>query len=165
MKKSFLGTVGILTITGLAAAPSLNAQGTQATLGPTLAWENDLDIGIGATLRAPLPDLGDGIGIMADFLIFFPDVGDYFELNANITYDLPLEESTALPFLLAGLTIGRSSLEVLGQSESDTAARLNLGAGLEFDAGTLRPTAGLRIELGDGDAFILFASLPFALGG
>jgi hypothetical protein len=53
---------------------------------------------------------------------------------------------------------------VLGLSFSDTASRLNIGGGLEFNAGTLRPTAGLRIELGDGDAFVLFVSLPFALG-
>ena len=100
------------------------------------------------------------------FLIFFPDAGDYLEFNGNVTYDLPLAESTAVPFVLAGLTIGRSSVEVpLGGTVSDTAARLNLGGGIEFDAGTLRPTAGVRVEFGDGDAFVLFATLPFALGG
>lgn len=137
----------------------------QMTLGPTVAWEADLDFGVGATLRAPLGSVGEGVGIMADFLIFFPDISDYFELNGNVTYDLPLEESTALPFVLAGLTIGRTSGEVLGVSFSDTAVRVNIGGGVEFDAGTLRPSAGLRIELGDGDAVVFFASIPFALGG
>jgi hypothetical protein len=102
---------------------------------------------------------------MADFLIFFPDFSDYFELNANLTYDFSLQESTAVPFILGGLTLGHSSAEVLGISVSDTALRLNLGGGVQFDAGTLRPMAGMRVELGDGDALILFASLPFALGG
>lgn len=137
----------------------------QVTLGPTLAWENDLDFGIGATLRAPLASAGDGVGVMADFMVFFPDVGDYFEVNGYVTYDLPLQESTALPFVLGGVTIGRTSGEVLGVSYSNTAVRLDVGGGVEFDAGTLRPLAGLRLELGDGDALVFFASIPFALGG
>ena len=85
--------------------------------------------------------------------------------QTQVTYDLPLQESTALPFVLGGLTVGRSSVEALGVSYSDTALRLNIGGGVEFDAGTLRPTVGLRLELGDGDALILFASIPFAIGG
>lgn len=159
MRKRLAG----LAIIGLwAAAPPLQAQ---MTLGPTVAWEADLDFGIGGTLRAPLASVGEGVGIMADFLIFFPDLSDYFEINGNLTYDLPLQESTALPFVLAGVTIGRTSGEVLGISFSDTAVRLNIGGGVEFDAGTLRPSAGVRIELGDGDAVVFFASIPFAIGG
>jgi hypothetical protein len=153
--------VGLATVGALMTAASLQAQ---ATLGPTLAWENDLDLGVGATLRAPLPSVGEGVGVMADLLIFFPNLSDYFEINANVTYDLPLQESTSMPFVLAGLTLGRSSAEMMGVSFSDTAVRLNIGGGVEFGAGKLRPTAGLRIELGDGDALILFASIPFALG-
>jgi hypothetical protein len=153
--------VGLAAVGLWAATAPLQAQ---MTLGPTVAWESDLDFGVGATFRAPLTSAGEGVGIMADVLIFFPDVGDYFEINGNVTYDLPLEESTALPFVLAGLTIGRSSGEVLGVSLSDTAVRLNIGGGVEFDAGTLRPSAGIRIELGDGDAVIFFASIPFTVG-
>ena len=159
MRKSLAG-LAILAL--WAAPPPLHAQ---MTLGPTVAWESDLDFGVGATIRAPLPSMGDGVGIMGDVLIFFPDLSDYFEINGNMTYDLPLQESTALPFVLAGLTLGRTSGEVLGVSFSDTALRLNIGAGVEFDAGTLRPSAGVRIELGNGDAAVFFASIPFALGG
>jgi hypothetical protein len=154
--------VGLATLGLLVTTVPLQAQ---ATLGPTLAWEDDLDLGIGATLRAPLVSAGERVGLMAEFLIFFPSVGDYFEINGHVTYDLPLQESTALPFVLGGLTVGRASGEVLGVSYSDTALRLNIGGGVEFDAGTLRPTVGLRLELGDGDALILFASIPFAIGG
>ncbi len=149
--------VGLATVGLLAIAAPLQAQ---VTLGPTLAWENDLDLGIGGTLRAPLASVGDGIGILADLIVFFPEVGDYMQVNAGVTYDLPLQQSTAVPFLLAGLSLGRTS-EAGG---SDTSARLNVGGGLEFDAGKFRPTAGIRIELGDVDAFVLFASVPLALG-
>lgn len=161
MKESFLRMFGILAVSAFALTPGLHAQ---VSVGPTVGWENDLGVGIGATARAPLASLGEGVGLMADLLLFFPDLGDYFELNGNLTYDFPLEESTVLPFVLAGLTIGRSSVEILGQSVSNTAVRLNVGGGIEFDAGNVRPSAGLRIEFADGDAFVLFVSLPFALG-
>lgn len=159
MRKHF---VGLAALALLVTAAPLQAQ---VTLGPTLAWEDDLDFGIGGTLRAPMVSVGEGVGVMAELLIFFPDVGDYFELNGYVTYDLPLQESTALPFVFGGLTIGHRSVEVQGISGSDTALRLNIGGGVEFDAGTLRPAAGLRLEFGDGDALILFASIPFAIGG
>ncbi len=155
--------LGLAATAALLGAPGADAQ---VTLGPTLAWETDLDLGIGATLGAPLPAFGTGFGVMADFLIFFPDgPRDYVELNGNLTYDFPLPESTVVPFVLAGLTFARASDEVLGERQTDTDLRLNLGGGLEFSAGRMRPSAGVRVELGDGDAAILFFSLPFALGG
>ena len=78
--------VGLAAVGVLATTAPLQAQ---VTLGPTLAWENDLDVGIGGTLRAPLASVGEGVGIMADFLIFFPELSDYFEINANVTRDPP----------------------------------------------------------------------------
>ncbi len=69
----------------LAAAP-MAARG-QVRLGPTLAWHDDADIGIGATVG--------------------------FELDGNVTYDFPLAESTVLPCALAGLNIGDGTSFVL----------------------------------------------------
>ncbi len=153
---------GVVAFAVLAMTPSLS-QG-QATLGPTLAWgDSNLDLGIGATLQAPLPELGAGLGLMADFIIFFPDgPADYFEFNGNLTYDFPLANSTAVPFALAGLNFGRKSG---GGSNSDTEIGLNLGGGIRFDAGSFRPTVGAKFEIDGRDAFIVFASLPFKLGG
>ena len=44
---------GIVAIAVLAVTPGLSHG--QVTLGPTLAYDNDLDFGIGATLGAPGP--------------------------------------------------------------------------------------------------------------
>ena len=156
---------GLVTIATLALAPSMVQ--AQTTLGPTLAMHDDGDLAIGATLGAPMASLGEGIGLMADFLIFFPDAGSYFEVNANLTYDFPLENSTVVPFVLAGVNIGHASVDtgVTGVGTvSDTDAGLNVGGGIAFDAGNFRPSVAGRFRLGGGTGFVVFATLPFVLG-
>lgn len=145
----------------LASTPGL-AQ-AQATLGPVLAYHDDAEaIGIGAALGVPLAEVAPGVGILGDFIWFFPDGGDYFELNGNLTYDFPLENSTVVPFVLGGLNVARFSPDAF---DGFTELGLNLGAGVKFDAGTLRPSVGLKVELEGGEGFVIFGTLPFALGG
>jgi hypothetical protein len=133
----------------------------QTTLGPLLAIHDEGDFGIGAALGLPLDNVGEGIGLLADFVFFFPEVGDYWEINGNGTYSFPLENSSVLPFVLAGLNIGHASVGTF----SNTDLGLNIGGGIEFDAGSVRPTAGLRATLRDGSGFIVFITLPFEIGG
>jgi hypothetical protein len=130
------------------------------TLGPTLAYHDDADFGIGAALGLPLDSFGEGVGFLADFIWFFPEFVDYWELNGNVTYDLPLEDSTIVPFVLGGLNIAHASVT----GASNTELGLNLGGGIEFDAGTFRPSVGLRVELSGGEGFVFFGTLPFAMG-
>ena len=155
MRKLF---VGIAALAVFSLSPAVSQ--AQTTLGPTLAMHDDGDLAIGATLGAPLASLGEGIGLMADFLIFFPEVGSYFEINGNLTYDFPLENSTAVPFVLGGLNIGHFSIDG-GGSSTDLA--LNVGGGIAFDAGSFRPSVAGRFSLGDGSGFVVFATLPFVL--
>lgn len=156
MRMRFFGVVA----TALFAFAPVSVQG-QATLGPTLALGDEVDLGIGATLGVPLTSLGTGVGFMGDFLIFFPDGPvDYFEFNANLTYDFPLQETTVVPFVLAGLNIGHVSSD----SFDDTDLGLNLGGGIEFTAGRFRPSAGIKFEVDGGPDYVFFISLPFALG-
>lgn len=140
----------------------------QVQIGPTIAFHDDFDFGIGATLAAQAPQLGESIGFMADFIVFFPDPQgvDYFEINGNLTYDFPLAESTVLPFALVGLNIARASVDAgtLGNA-SNTDIGLNLGGGLSFDLGSVRPSVGGRFEVNGGEGFVIFATLPFEVGG
>lgn len=139
----------------------------QVQVGPTLAFSDDFDFGIGATLTTQAPGLGEGVGFMGEFLIFFPDVDgfNYFELNGNVTYAFPLEDSTVLPFALAGLNIARASVDAPGfGSESNTEIGLNLGGGITFDLGSVRPSVGGRFAIGDMNHFVFFATLPFEVG-
>jgi len=155
---TLLGAATVFAITPMTAQ-------SQVLLGPTLAWHDDADLGIGATVGLELPALSQGVGFLGDLLIFFPDGFDYWELNGNLTYDFPLAESTVLPFALAGLNIGHSSTDAGGLgSDSNTDVSLNLGGGIAFDAGRFRPKAGGRFVLGDGTSFVLFITLPFRLG-
>ena len=133
----------------------------QVQLGPTLAFSDEVDFGIGATLSAQAPQLGEGIGFLGEFIFYFPDNVDFFEINGNVTYAFPLAESTVLPFALGGLNIGRISSDFGG---GNTDVGVNLGGGISFDLGSFRPSVGGRFVLGDFDHFILFATLPFEVG-
>lgn len=159
-------------VTGLATAAFLAlgpvAVHAQVQIGPTLALHDDFDFGIGATLAAQAPGLGQGIGFMADFIVFFPDTDgvDYLEINGNVTYDFPIEDSTVLPFALGGLNIARVSVDAgaLGDA-SETDIGVNLGGGISFDLDRFRPSVGVRFEVNGGDGFVVFATLPFEVGG
>ena len=158
-------TFAIAALAAVAVFAAPRAAQAQVTLGPTAAFHGDFDFGIGATVAAPLDALGEGFGLLADFLYFFPEGNlDYLELNGNVTYDLPLEDSPVMPFVLGGLNIARASVEAFGVSASNTEIGLNVGGGIEFDAGSFRPTVGARFELSGGEGFVIWGTLPFALG-
>lgn len=154
-----------VVLAALVLAPG--AASSQATLGPLLAYHDDVDFGIGVALGLPVTSIEPGAGLLADFVWFFPEgTGtDYWEINGNATYDFPLQNSTVLPFVLAGLNIGHFSIDTGTISGGDTELGLNLGGGIEFDAGSFRPSAGLRVTLGGYEGFVLFITLPFELGG
>lgn len=114
-----------------------------------------------------IPALGEGVDFLGDFTFFFPDVEglDYWELNGNITYAIPVEGSSVAPFFLGGLNVAHVSVDGVGIGDSsNTELGLNLGGGIKFDAGTLEPIVGGRVELSGGEGFVIFASLPFNLG-
>lgn len=141
----------------------------QVQIGPTLAYHNDFDVGLGGTLNVQMPALGDRIGFMADVLVFFPDADNvnYLEFNGNLTYAFPLENERVRPFALLGLNVGRVSADVPDEIDSgdETEIGLNLGGGLGFELGVLRPSVGARVEVGGGEGFVLFVTLPFEVGG
>lgn len=159
-------TLRALALAGiLAAVPG--AAAAQATLGPTVAYHNDFDFGIGAAVGLPMTGVHENVDFLGDFTIFFPEPEglDYFEVNANLTYDFPVEGGSVMPFGLAGLNIARVSLDTVVGEASNTEVGLNVGGGIRFDAGTLRPTVGIRLEIEGGDGFVIFGTVPFVLGG
>ena len=154
----------------VAALLGLAPMGAQAQvqIGPTLAFSDEVDFGIGATLHAQAPQLGEGLGFLGEFLVYFPDQDglDFFEINGNVTYAFPLANSTVLPFALGGLNVSRASVDTGGLGDaSNTDIGLNLGGGINFDLGSFRPMIGGRFAIGDLDHFIIFATLPFEVGG
>ncbi|MDX1495538.1 MAG: hypothetical protein R3253_15830 [Longimicrobiales bacterium] len=148
-------------------AAGASAASAQVQVGPTLVFSDDVDFGIGATVSAQAPGIGEGIGFMGEFLVFFPDVdgSDFFEINGNVTYAFPLANSTVLPFALGGLNIARASVDAGGfGDESRTDIGLNLGGGISFDLGSFRPSVGGRFAINELNHFVIFATLPFEVG-
>lgn len=153
--------LGAVTITVISGLPS--AVQAQATLGPAVAYHEDFKLGIGAGLNVPIQEIGQGVAILADFYYFFPD-GDvsYLEINGNLTYSFALDQSPVTPFILAGINVSNTSEEFTESAR--TALGLNLGGGLYFALGRIRPTVGAKIEIGGGRGFVLFGHLPLVIG-
>lgn len=138
---------------------------SQVYLGPEVAWSNDFDFGVGVGVEFGLPQLFTGANFMGDFLYFWEgDDFTYFEFNANLTYDLPLEDVPVVPFALAGVNIGRTSVDSDSElSGSNTDVGLNVGGGFKFHIGSFRPWIMGRVALGGTEAFTVTAFLPFRL--
>ena len=94
--------------------------------------------------------------------------GDYFELNGGVLYRFPVDSDDVSPFALGGLNIARGKGEGVGPggsgSRTDTDLGLNLGGGVTFLTGEVRPSVGLKIELSGGEGFVIFGALGFPLG-
>ena len=88
------------------------------------------------------------------------DAQIYIEFNTNLTYDLPLEDASVVPFVLSGLNVARVSTE--GPNDvSDTEIGLNIGGGIKFDSGNLSPRITGRFNLFSSESFTLTFFVPF----
>lgn len=161
--------LGPLAVAALLLAPA--SAHAQVTLGPGLAWHDDLDLGISIWGFAPTPSLHENLSIGGDVTFFFPDAEnvDYFEVNANGFYWFRDADLGVTPFALGGLNIARSSVEVspgADEDGSDVDLGFNAGGGISFGSEDLgfEPIVGVKIELGGGKGFVLFGGVGFPLG-
>ena len=154
-----------VALVGMLSAPV--ASEAQMTAGPLLAYHTDAEaIGVGAFIAIPVPQLSEGFAIVPDFMWFFPDGFDYFEVNGDLAYFFPVAaDSPVSPFAFAGINISRTSVDLGAFGEaSSTDVGLNLGGGVEFP-GTISPFAGAKFEIQDATGFVLFGGISFAIGG
>lgn len=151
--------LGVVTVVAL--LPS--AARAQATLGPAIAYHNDFKLGIGAGLNVPIQEFGQGVAILADFFYFFPDGSlNYLELNGNLTYSFPLDRSPVTPFALAGANVSNTADDFTDTSRTEVG--LNVGGGLYFALGRVRPIVAAKLEIGGGRGFVVFGHLPLVVG-
>jgi hypothetical protein len=134
----------------------------QVQAGPILAYHTDVEaVGVGAFLGIPLASI-EGVQLVPNFLWFFPDNYDYFEINGDVVYNFMVAaDSPVQPFAFGGLNIGRFSSDFGG---SNTEVGLNIGGGVNFVAGSLNPFAGAKFEIQDETGFVIFGGLGFTLG-
>jgi hypothetical protein len=151
-----------VALVGMLAAPT--AVQAQLEAGPILAYYDDLEaIGVGAFIAIPVPQLAEGFAIVPDFTWYFPDGGDYFEINGDLAYFFPVAaDSPVEPFAFAGLNIARFSPDL---GDSNTEVGLNLGGGVQFAAGSINPFAGAKFAIQDNTGFVIFGGLGFPIGG
>jgi hypothetical protein len=155
--KKLLCTVALV---GILAAPSVVQ--AQVQVGPVAAFHDDVDFGIGGFVGIPVPSLNPNLAIVPNFLIYFPDGFDALEVNGDVVYSFAVSaESPVIPWAMAGLNFFRVS----GGGFSNTDVGLNLGGGVDFRAGSMTPFAGAKFELHDGNGFVIFGGLGFAVGG
>jgi len=162
MRKLF-GTVALV---GLLAVPgALQAQAVSVA-GGLLAYHTDLEaVGVGAYFSVPLSSVHENLSLKPDFTFYFPDVGNYWELNGDAVWRFELADNPSLiPFALGGISIAHASVDVGTTTVSDTDVGINLGGGIIFPLGTVRPVLGAKFEIQDDTGFVILGGLGFPLG-
>lgn len=156
----------LLSITGLVLGiifftnTSVLAQ-NDFKLGAGLAYGSEVEaIGIQA---GAVYDFTEEISGAADFIVFFPDNYDWWELNVNGHYRF-LAEDNVMVYGLAGLNYATLSVDVPGGgSFSDSELGLNLGGGAEFGLDFANLYTELKYVVGNADQLAISAGLRFAL--
>jgi hypothetical protein len=133
-----------------------------------LVFGSDTDLGV--KLGAYFP-VSETIKVGGDFTYFFPDGFDFYEVNVNGRYPIPIESSIDLS-AFAGLNYSNSSVD--GCSDvtnaigvdvdcSDSDIGLNLGGRAGFGEGPLGFYADIKFVMGGADQLVIGGGVSFAL--
>jgi len=159
MLKRLLLIVGIV---GMCGTADLQAQ---VRFGGQVSYADDFDLGIGGRVQVGLPR--EGLAFIGSFDWFFPSgtAGasfNYWEINANVKYGIPVNSDMFGPYVGAGLNFAHASFSAEGfEGVSDSNLGLNLMAGTSFNTGRFEPFAELKLEIGGGEQLILAGGLMF----
>lgn len=141
MPKRLLPALALAPILALVfvLAPAQHAH-AQTYVGPVVAYRDDFDFGIGGFVSVPIPSIAEGLHLLGDLGISFPDDApgadrSYFEVNGGVPYRFEVDSDDVSPFAMGGLNIAR-----------------------------VRPSVGLKIPLRGGEGFVLFGALGFPVG-
>jgi hypothetical protein len=137
----------------------------QLALGAQLEWSQDFDNGAGARALVELP-MGDfaPVELHVTFDYFWPEDGDYWELNGNLV-TTPAVATVLTAYFGAGLNIAHTKwIDPLDQEQSRTRVGANVLGGLRYDPGKLVPFFELKYEIGGGEQWIASAGFMIRLG-
>jgi len=160
-------------LTGLCVAALVAVGGTdlqaQVAVGPEVSVAEDVDVGIGGVIEAPLTSVNANLELAGRFTLYFPDAGDYWEINGDVRYLFPLaDQPQILPYALGGIAIGRISVDYNGPgedfSDSNTEVGLRLGGGMKFPMDRAIPFIELGLGIGDLPDFTFRGGLTFPVG-
>lgn len=159
-----------LPIWAVAAALLLcqSAEG-QLRVGGQVSWGDDADFAVGARVDVSATSIHPNVRFIGAFDYFFPDDGgsgdidlSYWELTGAVVRDFTFSgETSARPYVGAGLNIARVSLSGFGDSVSDSETGLALLAGSHFGRGRITPFAEMRIALSGAEQFVVSGGILF----
>lgn len=137
------------------------AQEGQFKVGGGLAYGLEAEaIGVQAKGVYGFTDEIDGA---VDFIIFFPDMIDWWELNVNAHYNFLAEEGTRV-YGLGGLNYTTLSFDAGGfGSFSQSEVGLNIGGGAEFDVDFASLYTEAKFVISNADQLSLAAGLRFPI--
>ncbi len=159
MLKRLLLIVGIV---GMWSAADLQAQ---VRFGGQVGFADEADLGIGGRVQVGLPV--KQLAFIGSFDWYFPSDNagvsiNYWEINANVKYGIPVSNALFGPYVGSGLNFAHASVSSQGlPGLSDSDLGLNLMAGTSFNTGRYNPFAELRVEVGGGEQVILAGGLMF----
>lgn len=151
--------VSWLAVPCLAAAllvgPGARDASGQPYFGVQGSFGTEMDFGVGASVLANIENVNlEGV---ASFNLFFPDEGDFWDLNGNLFYHFHLPDTrSVLPYVGGGLNIAR-----LSNGAGNTEVGLNLGGGVRFPSGNITPFLEGRYVVSDFDQFVITGGLFF----
>lgn len=153
--------LGAVALVGMLAMPGLVQ--AQTVVGGAVAYHDDLEaFGVGGYVGIPLSQIHESLALNPNFIFFFPDGGDYWELNGDLIWRFPVSgDSPVLPFALGGIAIAHVSPDV---GNSDTDIGINLGGGVIFPLETVRPAVGAKFEIQNNTSFVIFGGIGFPIG-
>lgn len=162
MKHGAARVTGVVASVALAGMMTLGApstahaqEGAGVDVGVQGSYGTEIEaVGLGARLMVTFPR-AEGFGAMGSFDWFFPDAGDYYEINANGIYTIQTSGGSVAPYLGAGLNVATASN---GQSVTNTG--LNLLGGFKFEAPLSPFVEGRYATTGTGQ-FVITGGIPF----
>lgn len=152
----------------------------QTSVGVQASFGTEGNFGLGVRLRQDVSSLIEDVsGLLGtvSFDYFFAEDPiqihvpeetlsfevSYFEINANVSYDLPIARLRFLPYVGSGLNIARTSVQLSDESGSITIADwvggLNVLVGATFGSGPFRPFMEIRVERAGGEQVVISGGL------
>lgn len=161
MKHALGRTLAAVAISLFLLGPGAEDARAQADVGVQLSVGTESDLGVGARVGLGLEDVD--LRFVGEGVLFFPDgPQDWVDLNANLFYDIPVEDARVLPYVGGGLNIAIISIDDTppGEDDSFTEVGVNLGGGVEFPTeSNLTPFLEGRVVISDADQVVFTAGL------
>ncbi len=155
-----------VTVCLLVLALTPGASQAQITLGAQGSYGDEFDWAAGGRVGVGIPAGPAALEVVGSFDLFFPELDgvDYYEININLNYLIPVRSPVIRTYIGAGLNIAHSDVEIGDTTLSNTEYGLNLLAGIRGTTGMIHPFGEARFEIEGGRQFVFTGGLMLQVG-